>query len=339
MEPYNTILSTHGTLDTSDCVYMVDNESLYDICSRHLEIDNPTYVNLNRIIGQIVSALTCSLRFDGSLNVNMAEFQTNLVPYPRVHFPLVSYAPLQALPNGSHTNFRVQHLTKQCFEPSHQMLKCNVERGKYMAICMLYRGKVEPRDIIVATQEVKKRVIRFVNWCPTGFKIGINHQPPVVVPGSGLFYRNAAVCSIANTTAVGESWARINYKFDLLFSKRAYVHWYLSEGMDEQEFIDARENLAALEKDYEECGRDSVGGPEDQEGLDRLTTSKRTTTRKSGTKTTPTGGSPTGTTPTGTASTPGSPTSPTGPGSPTGATGATGATGPTSPASSASPPP
>lgn len=43
-----------------------------------------------------------------------------------------------------------------------------------------------------------------------------------------------------------------------MYSKRAFAHWFLSEGMDEQEFIDAREDLASLEKDYEECGRDTA---------------------------------------------------------------------------------
>ena len=94
VEPYNSILTTHATLEHSDCAFMVDNEAIYDICRRNLNIERPTYTNLNRLIGQIVSSITASLRFDGALNVDLNEFQTNLVPYPRIHFPLATYAPV-----------------------------------------------------------------------------------------------------------------------------------------------------------------------------------------------------------------------------------------------------
>ena len=60
---------------------MVDNEAIYDICRRNLDIERPTYTNLNRLIGQIVSSITASLRFDGALNVDLTEFQvTHLFP-------------------------------------------------------------------------------------------------------------------------------------------------------------------------------------------------------------------------------------------------------------------
>jgi len=63
---------------------------LVDICRRNLDIERPTYTNLNRLLAQVVSSITASLRFDGALNVDLTEFQTNLVPYPRIHFPLAT---------------------------------------------------------------------------------------------------------------------------------------------------------------------------------------------------------------------------------------------------------
>ena len=48
MEPYNSVLSTHSLLEHTDVAVMLDNEAVYDICRRSLDIERPTYTNLNR---------------------------------------------------------------------------------------------------------------------------------------------------------------------------------------------------------------------------------------------------------------------------------------------------
>src|SRR4051794_40670223 len=269
VEPYNSILTTHTTLEHSDCAFMVDNEAIYDLCQRNLGVERPSYHHLNRIIAQVVSSITASLRFDGSLNVDLTEFQTNLVPYPRIHFPLVTYAPVISAEKAYHEQLTVAEITYSCFEPNNQMVKCDPRHGKYMACCLLYRGDVVPKDVNAAIATIKtKRTIQFVDWCPTGFKVGINYQPPTVVPGGDLAKVMRAVCMISNSTAIAEVFSRIDHKFDLMYAKRAFVHWYVGEGMEEGEFSEAREDLAALEKDYEEVGIETAEGEGEEEGME-----------------------------------------------------------------------
>ena len=203
----------------------------------------------------------------GALNVDMTEFQTNLVPYPRIHFVLSSYAPIISAEKAYHEQLSVAEITNAVFEPASMMVKCDPRHGKYMACCLMYRGDVVPKDVNAAVATIKtKRTIQFVDWCPTGFKCGINYQPPTVVPGGDLAKVQRAVCMISNSTAIGEIFSRLDHKFDLMYAKRAFVHWYVGEGMEEGEFSEAREDLAALEKDFEEVGAESAEGAGEGEG-------------------------------------------------------------------------
>ncbi|XP_048446176.1 tubulin alpha-4 chain-like [Pyrus x bretschneideri] len=177
VEPYNSVLSTHSLLEHTDVSVLLDNEAIYDICRRSLDIERPTYTNLNRLVSQVISSLTASLRFDGALNVDVTEFQTNLVPYPRIHFMLSSYAPVISAEKAYHEQLSVAEITNSAFEPASMMAKCDPRHGKYMACCLMYHGDVVPKDVNAAMATIKtKRTIQFVDWCPTGFKCGINYQ-------------------------------------------------------------------------------------------------------------------------------------------------------------------
>ncbi|CDW53125.1 tubulin alpha chain [Trichuris trichiura] len=255
VEPYNAVLTTHAGLNHSDCAFISDNEAIYDLCKRNLDIEQPNYDHLNRIVAQVVSSITASLRFNGPINVDLTEFQTNLVPYPRIHFPVVSYAPIITESKARLEKLTTKQITDMCFKPESQAVKCDPRIGKYIACCLLYRGDVVTREVNAAIQHIKlQRGINFVDWSPTGFKVGISSQPPTRVPESHLADVSRAVCMVCNTTAIVEAWRRLNKKFALMYAKRAFVHWYVGEGMEEAEFAEARDDLLALEKDYEEVG-------------------------------------------------------------------------------------
>ena len=74
------------------------------------------------------------------LHEQFGRFQTNLVPYPRIHFMLTSYAPVISAEKAYHEQLSVAEITMSVFEPASMMVKCDPRHGKYMACCMMYRG-------------------------------------------------------------------------------------------------------------------------------------------------------------------------------------------------------
>jgi tubulin alpha len=117
---------------------------------------------------------------------------------------VISTDKLTACPPFSafHESNSVAEMTNACFEASSQMVKCDPRQGKYMATCLLYRGDCVPRDVNAAVVNVKtKRTIQFVDWCPTGFKLGICNEPPALVPGGDLAKVSRSLCMLSNTTA------------------------------------------------------------------------------------------------------------------------------------------
>ena len=89
----------------------------------------------------------------------------------------------------------VAEITKSCFDPKSQMVKCDPTTGKYMSVCLLYRGDIAPKDVNATIAEIKQRkTVEFVDWCPTGFKVYLvlimcfNHESflPLLLPKSSI---------------------------------------------------------------------------------------------------------------------------------------------------------
>merc|ERR1712045_731487 len=275
VEPYNAMLSTHWLLDHTEVSVVLDNEAIYAICQKQLDIDRPSYEDLNKIIAKVISSMTASLRFDGELNVDLGEFQTNLVPFPRLHFMTTALAPVISASKASHETQTIREITDHVFQPQNMLVKYadfDPVEDKYMAISVNYRGEVKSKEANATVQWLKQNnKISFVEWCPTGFKIGLNEMPDASVSVTGKDIMATAkrnVTMIGNNVAVSRVFTeRINKKYDMMYGQRAFVHWYVGEGMEEGEFSEAREDLGFLEKDYldvvTEQASDEVGADEE----------------------------------------------------------------------------
>ena len=100
----------------------------------------------------------------------------------------------------------------------------------------MYRSDVVPKDVNAFVGTIKtKNAIQFVDWCPTGFKCSINYYPPEFIPGGDLAKFMRAIYMISNSTVFAKVFSRIDYKFDLMQAKTAFVHWYFGKGMEEDE--------------------------------------------------------------------------------------------------------
>ncbi|CAL9703287.1 unnamed protein product [Knipowitschia caucasica] len=137
------------------------------------------------------------------------------------------------------------------------MARCDAARGKYMGCTGMYRGDFVRKEVNAAIENVKKwPTVQFVDWFPSGLKAGINNEPPSAVPGGDLAIVRRALCMLSNNTAIGEVFGRLNHKFALMLSRKAFVHWYVREGMEEGEFSEAQEDIAALVRDYQEISKE-----------------------------------------------------------------------------------
>merc|ERR1712142_1070911 len=274
VEPYSAMLTTHWLLDHTEVSIVLDNEAIYHICQKQLDIDRPSYADLNCLIAKVISSMTASSRFDGELNVDLGEFQTNLVPFPRLHFMTTALAPVISKKKASHEAQTVREITDHSFQPQNMLVKYydfDPVEDKYMAISINYRGDIKSKEANATVQWLKQNnKVSFVEWCPTGFKIGLNNTPAAVIKNLEGVVIDKMAPSKKNVTMIGNNVAvsrvfteRITKKYDMMYSQRAFVHWYVGEGMEEGEFSEAREDLGFLEKDYLDVVSEQASDEED----------------------------------------------------------------------------
>ncbi|KAJ4189104.1 Tubulin beta chain (Beta tubulin) [Fusarium solani] len=132
VEPYNATLSLNQLVENSDETFCIDNEALYDICTRTLKLSSPAYGDLNYLISTVMSGVTTCFRFPGQLNSDLRKLAVNMVPFPRLHFFMVGFAPLTNRQHRTFTNLTIPSLTQQIFDPRNLMAASDFRNGRYL---------------------------------------------------------------------------------------------------------------------------------------------------------------------------------------------------------------
>jgi len=258
VEPYNATLSIHQLVENADEVMVIDNEALYDICFRTLKLTTPTYGDLNHLVSAAMSGVTCGLRFPGQLNGDLRKLAVNLIPFPRLHFFMIGFAPLVARSSQQYRESTVAELTTQMFDAKNMMCAADPRHGRYLTASALYRGAT------ISTKEVDEQMVNvqqknssyFVEWIPNNIKSSVCDVAP-----SNL---TMAVTFLGNSTSIMDMFKRVIEQFTLMFRRKAFLHWYTGEGMDEMEFTEAESNLNDLVSEYQQYQDAGIDDEEDE---------------------------------------------------------------------------
>jgi tubulin beta len=246
VEPYNAALSLNHLINETDQCFVLDNEALYDMCFRKLKLTTPTFNNLNMLIALAITGATCPLRFPSQVNGDMQSLSTNMIPSasPRLHFFLMGYAPISLVDRNSQRRLTVPELTRDMFNANNIMWAADPRNGKYLSCTMMYRGSMmSSNEVAEAVRTISDQISgNFVEWDPDKIKATICSIPPDSSQTSSMF--------IANSTCIKDVWNRISDQFTAMFRRKAFLHWYSGEGMDEMEFTEAESNLHDLNREY-----------------------------------------------------------------------------------------
>ncbi|XP_053198098.1 tubulin, beta 6 class V isoform X7 [Scomber scombrus] len=236
---------TEGAELVDSVLDIVRKECEHCDCLQGFQLTTPTYGDLNHLVSATMSGVTTSLRFPGQLNADLRKLAVNMVPFPRLHFFMPGFAPLTARGSQQYRALTVPELTQQMFDARNMMAACDPRHGRYLTVATVFRGPMSMKEVDEQMLNVQnKNSSYFVEWIPNNVKVAVCDIAP-----RGL---KMAATFIGNSTAIQELFKRISEQFSAMFRRKAFLHWFTGEGMDEMEFTEAESNMNDLVSEYQQ---------------------------------------------------------------------------------------
>lgn len=198
---------SHDLRSFSLCLHGQPRKPSNDICQCNLDI---IHTNPHHLIGQVVSIIITSLQFDSTLNVNLTDFPTNLVPYPHIYFPRATYSQASQLRRPIVSS----KIISACLKLASQMAKYDLPQQVHGLWHVVLEGQANINTAFTSNR--MKRNTQFVDVAQLDLKWTSTTSPLIIIPRGDLAKEQQSVGVLSNTTAMAEVWACLNRKFDLM---------------------------------------------------------------------------------------------------------------------------
>ena len=230
LEPMNSILSLNKMINLSNyLVYVIQNEALFNIFTNQFKIPKPSYDDINSLISSFMSGVSCGIRFPGEQTTSIRKLATNLVPFHPSHFIIPSYGPITPKETLQYQKITVKDLIRQIFDMSNMMAQCG-RIGRFYSAVTIFRGNC-------SIEEIDKELIIYKNKDTVYFMEYLSCNLLTFfcdVPTASFMVNSSAMEGVLND---------ISEKYEEMNRRKAFLHLYTEEGMDELEFDEAFANV------------------------------------------------------------------------------------------------
>ncbi|KYQ51454.1 Tubulin epsilon chain [Trachymyrmex zeteki] len=175
-------------------------------------------------------------RFPGSLNMDMNEIATNLVPYPKLHYIFSSINPVTL----SAPNILQDEVFTNAWSRNNQLIRLDPLQSTsvILAAAHIARGNTTLTDIKRNIERFQNKS-KFTSWSRDCMKIGLCSIPPAG--------HSSSLLCLLNSSAMSSLFKDIIREFSKLYKKKAHVHHYTQvHGFEETHFIESKENILSL---------------------------------------------------------------------------------------------
>lgn len=249
---YNYVLQLSTSMEYLNSSITIDNDAVYRSSRFNNLSTHMSYKNMNKLIAESLNALTSTFRYESEVNSSINELVKNMTVFKRIMYLNLSYSHV----NPENEFLSYGKLGQYLLESKNTFSNVDLKHGRFLSYSCAHIGRKVTRpgeffDIEKTLSDDRSSGTLRIE------SNGFCKKPNISEKLAGYM--------LTSSTAISEMFASQGHKFDLMYAKRAYVHWFVGEGMEEGEFSEARENMAALEKDYEDFGNTKTDDDENDD--------------------------------------------------------------------------